>query len=53
MLKESYFYYLVSELYYVNIDLDVINKYIGEVVIKVVMVDVDIIDKVIVVVEEV
>lgn len=50
MLKESYFYYLVSEFEYVNIDLEVINKYIGEVVIKVVMVDVDIIDKVIVVV---
>lgn len=51
MLKDSYFYYLVSEVVYVNIDLEVINKYIGECVICVVFVDVEVIDKVIVVVE--
>ena len=31
MLKESYPYYLASEPHYANTDLDVTNKYTGEV----------------------
>ena len=39
MLKESYPYYLASEPHYANTDLDVTNKYTGEVATKVAMAD--------------
>ncbi|GFD69240.1 dehydrogenase [Alteromonas sp. KUL156] len=45
MLKESYPYYLASEPEYANTDLEVTNKYTGEVATKVAMADVDTIDK--------
>jgi len=45
MLKESYPYYLASEPQYANTDLDVTNKYTGEVATKVAMADADTIDK--------
>ena len=45
MLKESYPYYLASEPEYANTDLEVTNKYTGEVATKVAMADADTIDK--------
>lgn len=45
MLKESYPYYLASEPEYANTDLEVTNKYNGEVATKVAMADADTIDK--------
>ncbi len=45
MLKESYPYYLASEPEYANTDLEVTNKYTGEVATKVAMANVDTIDK--------
>tara|TARA_Y100000780_G_scaffold135756_1_gene122144 strand:- start:16669 stop:18096 length:1428 start_codon:yes stop_codon:yes gene_type:complete len=45
MLKESYPYYLASEPGYANTDLEVTNKYTGEVATKVAMADADTIDK--------
>ncbi|APD95556.1 aldehyde dehydrogenase [Alteromonas mediterranea] len=45
MLKESYPYYLASEPEYTNTDLEVTNKYTGEVATKVAMADADTIDK--------
>ena len=45
MLKESYPYYLASEPHYANTDLDVTNKYTGEVATKVAMANADTIDK--------
>ena len=52
MLKESYPYYLASEPHYANTDLDVTNKYTGEVATKVAMADADTIDKAIAAAEE-
>ncbi|WP_334032102.1 aldehyde dehydrogenase family protein [Alteromonas sp. P256] len=45
MLKESYPYYLASEACYANTNLDVINKYTGEVATQVAIADADTIDK--------
>lgn len=45
MLKESYPYYLASEPEYANTDLEVTNKYTGEVATKVAMAGADTIDK--------
>ena len=45
MLNESYPYYLASEPEYANTDLEVTNKYTGEVATKVAMADADTIDK--------
>ncbi len=45
MLKESYPYYLASEPEYANTDLEVTNKYTGEVATKVAVADADTIDK--------
>ncbi|NDW21107.1 aldehyde dehydrogenase family protein [Alteromonas hispanica] len=45
MLKESYPYYLASEAIYANTDLDVTNKYTGEVATQVAIADADTIDK--------
>ena len=45
MLKESYPYYLASEPEYANTDLEVTNKYTGEIATKVAMADADTIDK--------
>ncbi|WP_269518340.1 aldehyde dehydrogenase family protein [Alteromonas sp. BMJM2] len=45
MLKESYPYYLASEACYANTDLDVTNKYTGEVATQVAIADADTIDK--------
>ena len=45
MLKESYPYYLASEPEYENTDLEVTNKYTGEVATKVAMAGTDTIDK--------
>ena len=45
MLKDSYPYYLSSEAYYANTDLDVTNKYTGEVATRVAVADADTIDK--------
>lgn len=53
MLKEIYLYYFVNEVVYVNIDLEVIDKFSGKVVMCVVLVDVKVIDVVIVVVVDV
>ena len=52
MLKESYPYYLASEPHYANTDLDVTNKYTGELATKVAMADADTIDKAIAAAEE-
>ena len=52
MLKESYPYYLASEPHYANTDLDVTNKYTGEVATKVAIADADTIDKAIAAAEE-
>ena len=52
MMKESYPYYLASEPHYANTDLDVTNKYTGEVATKVAMADADTIDKAIAAAEE-
>ncbi|AFT97092.1 aldehyde dehydrogenase [Alteromonas macleodii str. 'Balearic Sea AD45'] len=52
MLKESYPYYLASEPHYANTDLDVTNKYTGEVATKVAMADADTIDNAIAAAEE-
>ncbi|WP_334065261.1 aldehyde dehydrogenase family protein [Alteromonas genovensis] len=45
MLKESYPYYLASEACYANTNLDVINKYTGEVATQAAIADADTIDK--------
>ena len=45
MLKESYPYYLASEPDYANTDLEVTNKYTGDVATKVAMADANTIDK--------
>jgi acyl-CoA reductase-like NAD-dependent aldehyde dehydrogenase len=45
MLKESYPYYLASEACYANTNLDVTNKYTGEVATQVAIADADTIDK--------
>jgi acyl-CoA reductase-like NAD-dependent aldehyde dehydrogenase len=45
MLKESYPYYLASEACYANTNLDVTNKYNGEVATQVAIADADTIDK--------
>ncbi|WP_394222444.1 aldehyde dehydrogenase family protein [Alteromonas gracilis] len=45
MLKDSYPYYLASEPQYANTDLEVTNKYTGDVATKVAMADADTIDK--------
>ena len=45
MLKESYPYYLASEACYANTNLDVTNKYTGEVATQVAVADADTIDK--------
>ena len=52
MLKESYPYYLASEPHYANTDLDVTNKYTGELATKVAMADADTIDMAIAAAEE-
>lgn len=51
-MKESYPYYLASEAVFANTDLDVTNKYTGEVATKVAMADADIIDKAIAAAEQ-
>lgn len=45
MLKDSYPYYLASEPCFANTDLDVTNKYTGEVATKVALADAEVIDK--------
>ncbi|MDP2537659.1 aldehyde dehydrogenase family protein [Alteromonas stellipolaris] len=45
MLKDSYPYYLASEPCFANTDLDVTNKYTGEVATKVALADAGVIDK--------
>jgi len=45
MLKESYPYYLANEACYANTNLDVTNKYTGEVATQVAIADADTIDK--------
>lgn len=52
MLKDSYPYYLSSEAYYANTDLDVTNKYTGEVATRVAVADADTIDKAIAAAEQ-
>lgn len=52
MLKDSYPYYLASEAYYANTDLDVTNKYTGEVATRVAVADADTIDKAIAAAEQ-
>lgn len=51
-MKESYPYYLASEAVFANTDLDVTNKYTGEVATKVAMADADTIDKAIAAAEQ-
>ena len=45
MLKDSYPYYLASEPCFANTDLDVTNKYTGEVATKVALADAGVVDK--------
>lgn len=52
MLKDSYPYYLASEAYYANTDLDVTNKYTGEVATRVAVADAETIDKAIAAAEQ-
>ncbi|KXJ58919.1 MAG: aldehyde dehydrogenase [Alteromonas sp. Nap_26] len=52
MLKDSYPYYLASEAYYANTDLDVTNKYTGEVATRVAVADAKTIDKAIAAAEQ-
>ncbi|BFT31754.1 aldehyde dehydrogenase family protein [Alteromonas sp. D210916BOD_24] len=51
-MKDSYPYYLASEAVFANTDLDVTNKYTGEVATKVAMADADTIDKAIAAAEQ-
>ncbi|WP_373318461.1 aldehyde dehydrogenase family protein [Alteromonas salexigens] len=44
-MKDSYPYYLASEAVFANTDLDVTNKYTGEVATRVAMADADVIDQ--------
>lgn len=52
MLKDSYPYYLASEAHYANTDLDVTNKYTGEVATRVAVADADTIDNAIAAAEQ-
>jgi acyl-CoA reductase-like NAD-dependent aldehyde dehydrogenase len=52
MLKDSYPYYLASEAHFANTDLDVTNKFTGEVATKVAMANADTIDKAIAAAEQ-
>jgi acyl-CoA reductase-like NAD-dependent aldehyde dehydrogenase len=45
MLKDSYPYYLANKAYFANTDLDVTNKYTGDVATRVAMADATVIDK--------